>query len=198
MGRPSTARQRLLETACAQFSRVGSQAIGVDELCRRAKVNKGSFYHFFPSKNDLILTCLEVAWEHLRAEVFEPAFAPDRLPAERLAEFFDRLVKQQEINREEFGTYSGCIFCTLGIEIGAQQDAVRQEVIGFIHRNVAFLTGAYAEALETAGSNADPAELAETAYLLTQGALLEVRIRQSVMPLERAKAAALELLQRNT
>jgi TetR/AcrR family transcriptional regulator, transcriptional repressor for nem operon len=200
MGRPSTARQRLLETACREFARSGAQAVGVDELCRRAGINKGSFYHFFPSKADLILTCLEVSWDQLRTEVFEPAFAPDRTPRERIGEFFDRLINQQLKLKEENGTFGGCIFCTLGSEISHQEERVRAAVLGFMNRNIAFLTGAYAEALERdeGRPGEDPALLAENAYTLILGALVELKIRQELRPLERAKEAALGLLRRIT
>ena len=36
----------------------GCTAVGVDEICRQAGVHKGSFYHFFPSKQALILAVL--------------------------------------------------------------------------------------------------------------------------------------------
>ena len=30
-------------------------SVSVDDICKRAGINKGSFYHFFPSKADLVV-----------------------------------------------------------------------------------------------------------------------------------------------
>lgn len=194
MGRPSTAKQRLLEAACREFSRVGAQAAGVDELCRLAKINKGSFYHFFPSKSQLILACLDLSWETLREAVFEPAFAPDRPPLERIAAFFDRIVDLQERQREQVGVYSGCVYCTLGNEIGFLDTAIQNSVASFMDRNLAYLTAAYAEANENSALSQAPEKLAEITYTLLLGSMIEVKIRQNIGPLHRAKEVIIRLI----
>ena len=53
MGRTSDARERLHQAAHDLFTLRGYAAVGVQDLCDRAGVRKGSFYHFFPSKDDL-------------------------------------------------------------------------------------------------------------------------------------------------
>ncbi|HCU50381.1 MAG TPA: TetR family transcriptional regulator, partial [Micromonosporaceae bacterium] len=47
MGRSSTARERILAAACELMLSRGYGSIGVAEICARADVKKGSFYHFF-------------------------------------------------------------------------------------------------------------------------------------------------------
>ena len=44
----------------------GCTAVGVDEICRPAGVHKGSFYHFFPSKQALVLAVLDMYGQHIR------------------------------------------------------------------------------------------------------------------------------------
>jgi len=39
-------------------------SVSVDDICRRAGINKGSFYHFFPSKADLVVLGFGVAFCH--------------------------------------------------------------------------------------------------------------------------------------
>lgn len=193
MGRPSTAKQRLLETASQEFARVGAQAVGVDELCRLAGINKGSFYHFFPSKADLIQACLYASWDDLRTYVFEPAFAPDRAPLERIGDFFDRILGQQRRSFTRTGVVCGCLFCSLGSEMGSLDPEVRATVTEFMDRNLAFLSGAYSEAIENGDLQGDASTLAATTYTLLLGGLLEAKIRQNLAPLEHAKEAALLL-----
>ena len=63
MGRRSDARNRLLEGADRLFRDQGFAAVGVAQLCAAAGVNKGSFYHFFPSKQALLLEVVAAAWD---------------------------------------------------------------------------------------------------------------------------------------
>ena len=52
-------RQRILEVALEAFARYGYDATGVAEICRRAGITKGGFYHHFPSKQAVFLEMLE-------------------------------------------------------------------------------------------------------------------------------------------
>ncbi|MGD8474909.1 MAG: helix-turn-helix domain-containing protein, partial [Anaerolineae bacterium] len=52
-------RTRILDVAQEAFARYGYDATGVAEICRRAGVTKGGFYHHFPSKQDVFLEMLE-------------------------------------------------------------------------------------------------------------------------------------------
>ena len=45
-----TARDRLIAAAEAEMLAKGYPATTVDEICARAGVSKGSFYHFFSTK----------------------------------------------------------------------------------------------------------------------------------------------------
>jgi AcrR family transcriptional regulator len=48
-------RARIVEAALACFAQQGYDAAGVAEICRRAGVSKGAFYHHFPSKQAVFL-----------------------------------------------------------------------------------------------------------------------------------------------
>jgi len=47
MGRTSDAKEKLLSVAFDLIHENSYGAVGVDQICKRAKVNKGSFYYFF-------------------------------------------------------------------------------------------------------------------------------------------------------
>jgi TetR/AcrR family transcriptional repressor of nem operon len=63
MGRPSDAKQRLIEAARNVIFTHSYEGVSVDELCAAAGVNKSSFYHFFSSKQDLVLAAIESQWQ---------------------------------------------------------------------------------------------------------------------------------------
>lgn len=57
--RSEETRLRLLEAATSLFSQQGYDATGVAEICARAGVSKGAFYHHFESKQALFLALLD-------------------------------------------------------------------------------------------------------------------------------------------
>jgi AcrR family transcriptional regulator len=72
--RAEETRTRILDAALDAFARYGYDGTSVSEICRRAEVTKGGFYHHFPSKQAVFLELLE-RWlqgidsglEHLRS-----------------------------------------------------------------------------------------------------------------------------------
>jgi AcrR family transcriptional regulator len=52
-------RSELLQAAAAAFAEQGYDATSVAQICRRAGVSKGAFYHHFESKQDLFLSLLD-------------------------------------------------------------------------------------------------------------------------------------------
>src|SRR5438270_11411094 len=89
MGRPSDARQRLLNAARELIYANSYEAATVDELCAAAHVTKSSFYHFFSSKQDLLLVAMDCQWQWMQETVLRPGLANDLRPQERLLRFFD-------------------------------------------------------------------------------------------------------------
>lgn len=57
--RGTETRARILAAAAECFTRTGYDASGVAEICDRAGVSKGAFYHHFPSKQAAFLALLD-------------------------------------------------------------------------------------------------------------------------------------------
>jgi AcrR family transcriptional regulator len=121
----SEARERLLAVAYELFSRKGIRAVGVDTIIARAGVAKMTFYHHFPSKNDLVLAFLqrrERLWtyEWLADEVTRRA----RAPRKRLLAIFD--VFHDWFQLEDF---EGCSFINVLVEMTEPRDPLRKASI---------------------------------------------------------------------
>jgi len=79
-----TTRQRLLDAAMELFHANGYHATGIAAILKRAEVNSGSLYYFFPTKEDLLLALLERYKEMLYPCVLKPVFDRVSDPIERI------------------------------------------------------------------------------------------------------------------
>ena len=66
------ARSKLLDAALAIIREQGYAATSVDELCARAGVTKGAFFHHFPSKDSLAVVAVNY-WSELSSALFAAA-----------------------------------------------------------------------------------------------------------------------------
>jgi AcrR family transcriptional regulator len=99
-------REQVLAAAYELFNERGVRAVGVDAIIARARVAKATFYHHFPSKDDLVKAFLqrrEQLWtrEFLEAELSKRADTPRG----RLLAIFD--VFDEWFQRDDF---EGCPF----------------------------------------------------------------------------------------
>ena len=81
---PPATPTRLLEAARYLFWEKGYNATGISEILQRAQANAGSFYHFYASKEELLLAVLESYLDGLGPAVLEPVFARHSDPIERI------------------------------------------------------------------------------------------------------------------
>ncbi|MBH0779632.1 TetR/AcrR family transcriptional regulator [Nocardia bovistercoris] len=126
MGRTSDARQRLLAAAGDLMHRRGYAAIGVAEICARAEVRKGSFYHFFPSKEALSIAAIDAYWEAQRPEWLAARDRADD-PSARLESLIHALIEAQRAYRETTGNL-GCMLVNVGIELSDREPSVRARI----------------------------------------------------------------------
>jgi TetR/AcrR family transcriptional regulator len=63
---PDRTREGILQAAQKEFAAKGQSGARVDQIARRAKVNKRMIYHYFGSKEGLYLAALERVYEDLR------------------------------------------------------------------------------------------------------------------------------------
>ena len=119
-----SARDRILETAYQLFARHGIQAIGVDEIIRRAGVAKATFYHQFASKNDLVLAFLNLREQRWTlAWIDGEARRRAATPEEQLLTIFDLF--DEWFHREDFEADS---FVNVLLELGATHPAGRASI----------------------------------------------------------------------
>src|SRR6266566_8906422 len=125
MGRPSDARQRLIEAAKEVIYAHSYEAVSVDELCAAASVTKSSFYHFFSSKQDLVLAAIESQWQWFEQTILTPTFSHHLPPQERILLFFDLVLERQQAQKQVSGHMCGCPAGNLILEMSTQNELIR-------------------------------------------------------------------------
>src|SRR6185295_11205481 len=107
MGRVTDTKDKLLSAALQLVWKESVGSASVDDICELAGVRKGSFYHFFKSKTELVIAALEAHWEESRGE-FDRIFSPSVPPVERLRGFFDFMARRQAWKAEQPSTRPAC------------------------------------------------------------------------------------------
>lgn len=169
MGRHSDARQRLIQAAKQLTYAHGYNAVGVKKICQHADVNKGSFYHFFPSKRDLLLAVIDDHTDWLRG-VLERASDPQVPPLERVRRVFILVGEFDERVQNESGHTIGCPFGNLAAELNAQDPVIREKLASVFAAGVAFVEDQLREAAERGDLEvADPRRAAQAIFAYLEG-----------------------------
>ena len=176
----SETRERLIQAARELIFKRGYANVGVQELCERASVKKGSFYHFFPSKRDLTLAALEQHWWAYRISI-ERCVAAPMSAFERVQLLFDSLYREYQARAENQEVLTGCAFGTLSMEVSAH-DAVLREALEQVFKE---WSGLFKRLFEDAINRAelpettDSALAGETLLAYLEGVLLMVKTSQN-------------------
>lgn len=120
-------REKLITTATDLIWRDSYGAVSVDEICKQAGVQKGSFYHFFPSKADLALSSMEWCIEEAIVQ-YDEIFSPRRNPIERFTLLADLIYEKQKEKQLELGHVCGCPLMTLGSELAGKDPEIARRI----------------------------------------------------------------------
>jgi TetR/AcrR family transcriptional regulator, transcriptional repressor for nem operon len=148
MGRPSDARKRLIEAAKSVIFAHSYEGVSVDELCAAAGVSKSSFYHFFSSKQDLVLAAIESQWQWFEQTVLTPTFSDHLPPQERILRFFDLTLERQQAQKQTDGHMRGCPAGNMTLEMSTQDELIRTRVERFFQEWLRYFERMLCEAKE--------------------------------------------------
>ena len=81
-------RRRILESALAEFSEQGYGASSVNTISNGEGLSKGIIYHYFPTKDDLYLACVEECFQMLTGHLQSHTNRVGQTAEERLEQYF--------------------------------------------------------------------------------------------------------------
>ena len=128
MNAPIDTRDRILATARELFHGRSYSDVGIKEICDIAKVQKGSFYHFFPSKRDLAMAVIDDMADDWAHGFVAEAFDRNLPPLERLDYMVDAAYYWQKAAKDLEGRMPGCLFGNLALEVSTRDEVLRAKL----------------------------------------------------------------------
>lgn len=190
--RPDT-RQHILDCGHALIAARGFVAVGLAELLATAGVPKGSFYHYFPSKEAFGVALLESYEARYLQRIENLDARPGLNGAQRLLAYFESWAESQR--GADAARY--CLIVKLGAEISDLSEAMRNRMLAATNVVLQQL-GRYIAAGQSDGSirnRQDAGELAQWLYEAWLGASLLAKLRRDDSAFTGALAQTRALLQ---
>ncbi len=184
-GRPAgrcPTRDDLVQAGIGVFTEHGFAATGIDAVLREVGVPKGSFYHYFSSKEEFGLAVIDAYARH-HADKLARLFGDTNVPP--LARFANFLAEARRGMRKH-AFKRGCLVGNLGQEFGCAHDVFAKRlaaVFGDWQRQVGDCLRE-AQALGQVDPAADAKELAEVFWIGWEGAVMRARLERSARPLD--------------
>ena len=167
-------RERLLAAAGELVHAYSYRSVGVQAICEMAQVKKGSFYHFFASKQALMLAVLDENWEAFKTLALDPIFRTETQPRDRISGLFEFAYTSHTEIRRQTGHVRGCPFGSLAAEASTLDDPLRARLLVVFEDWTAYLRDALADA-QVSGELREGIDVDATAWGLLsclQGLLL--------------------------
>jgi len=120
----SSTRERLIRTAGELFWRQGYAATGVSQIMKRAGATSGSFYHFFPTKDELLLAVLDEVRRRTEDEVLDGIESTTTGAAGRVAALAEIYRAHAVPDAADYGLPLGA----LAAEIGSGHESARRRI----------------------------------------------------------------------
>ncbi|WP_338771516.1 TetR/AcrR family transcriptional regulator [Massilia sp. METH4] len=184
-------RRHILDVAHPLLLAKGFTAVGLAELLAAARVPKGSFYHYFASKEAFGEAMLETYFDECHAKI-DGLLGGSGTAAERLMAYFDDWLTSQTDEHAQ----SRCLVVKLGAEVSDLSEPMRAA----LDRGTRAVTARLAATLAAGAQDGslptlpDPAGTATALYQNWLGASLLAKILRDRAPLDTAMAQTRTLL----
>ncbi len=159
----------------------GYNGLGIQELLDQTGTPRGSFYHFFRSKEDFALQVIDRYMEEVHAGLKACVSDSSLEPLQRARRFF-------ELSRDKYAQdgYLGCMLGGLGQELSGVSDVFAAKIEWCFSEVTRHIAMALDEARSTGQlpPDTDPHEMASLLLNCWEGAALRSRLWRNPAPLD--------------
>lgn len=172
----------LLRAGLEALTEKGFSATGIDEILGRVGVPKGSFYHYFDSKEAFGLDLIERYGAFFARKLDRHLLNPALSPLGRLQAFVD----EAKAGMARFDYQRGCLIGNLGQEMGALPESFRARLQATFESWQRLMEVCLREAQDIGelSRDVDPAQVAAYFWIGWEGAVLRSKLERSAVPLE--------------
>ena len=187
-------RQHILDQGKAIITRKGFAGVGLNEILSAAAVPKGSFYHYFKSKELFGEAMLADYVQGYLAEMDVVLGQPGQSAARSLMDYW---ASWTSASLDGSGCDCRCLVVKLSSEVADMSEPMRMTLLDGTNRIIARLALAIAQGRvdDTLPSVADPAHMASALYQLWLGAAMLTKLRRDDSALKTAWQSTLTMLE---
>ena len=185
-------RENIIAVGQRLIGAKGFSAVGLNEILSEAGVPKGSFYHYFGSKDAFGVALLESYFEEYLDDL-------DQTFAQAGLNMAQRLMNYWRIWQETQSFYD-CQGKCLAVKLGAEVADMSEPMRASLNRGTARIVSRLASAIETGVTERSlsiegkPQTVAQSLYQLWLGASIMVKIVRNVAPFEMALMTTRQML----
>ncbi|MDF3820944.1 TetR/AcrR family transcriptional regulator [Leptospira sp. 96542] len=185
-------KEQILNSAQTIINGKGFSAVGLKEILTAANVPKGSFYHYFPSKENFGECLLQRYFTNYLEDIDLSLQNPNLTGADLVLGYFKRWQSRQLAKDSE----NNCLAVKLAAEVSDLSEPMRLALDagtkGIIKRLGQMIQRGMRDG--TVKSEETPEVLAERLYQLWLGASLLMKISKESAPLKKAMESTLQTL----
>jgi TetR/AcrR family transcriptional repressor of nem operon len=185
-------RSHILSVGRGLTARQGYAGVGLNELLKAAQVPKGSFYHYFASKEAYGCALLEDFIEQYQQDIAKTLFNQQHLARDRFLQYFQGWFAKQSGPALQ----DRCLVVKLSAEVAD----LSPDMSLILRQGVVAIVGALAEVLQqgihdgSIAPMADPQAVAEGLYHQWLGASLIAGLSHDDAPLQAAMKATVKAI----
>jgi len=175
-------KAELIRSGLEQLTQSGFASSGIDQILKKVKVPKGSFYHYFASKEAFGQAVIENYAKYFANKLDVSLLDESYSPLTRISNFVDDA--KMGMIRHHFKR--GCLVGNLGQEIELLPNSYRQQLIDIFHCWQQRLANCLkmAQMQGEISATADCELLAEYFWIGWEGAVSRAKLVQDTKPLE--------------
>lgn len=173
-------RARIVDAAQTRFWREGFNATGIASILADAEAGSGSLYHYFASKDDLLVAVLDRYLDQLDPQIVRPATEATSDPIEQVFGILDRYRRGLIATDFRFA----CPIGRLALELSDPPEPVRALLAENFRRWSVAIEERIVSARDRFPEDVDPSDLARFVLTVMEGAVMQAATAHDLAPFD--------------